>query len=119
MRRIIALTLFLPCFGCTLVTEQRIQPYEGACSNEEEAAKASYDDQGRATPAGGRSVRAIAKECAACATTDCIEDCVRERTGFVVSFECASCFANAVYCIGADCLGELNACSGLDLTTNP
>lgn len=130
------LTLFCLCLGCTLVVDGRIDEYEGACSDEEEALAAEY---GR--PDNRRNLEEIVEDCRGCIGEDCVEECVHEDTGAAVSIECAACFADAGDCVqrfcpercGGDrnpgdcllcscnfqCTQELNACAGYTVVPCP
>ena len=95
MRRL-AMAL-LSCAACSAVVDGRIQRYEGACADEEEATLGRYD---------GRSVTEIAMTCHGCPSEDCVEDCILDATQGNLTFECTACFADGEVCRQTSCAAE-------------
>ena len=106
--RAVLLVLLSALGSCSLVVDKRIAEYEGACADEEEAARSRYDDDG--APSAARNARPplqIALQCDPCSSEDCVEDCIVSSTTDL-SLECSACFADAALCVS----GCRDSCQG-------
>lgn len=103
MRAVIVMLLALTA-ACSLVVSDRTKAYEGACAGEEEAIRARYNAQGNPSESlAARTVEGIGRDCQGCGVEDCVEDCIQTNTNDAVSFECASCYADAADCAFVYC----------------